>query len=85
MSMLTVAEHTSMCVCVCMRADLQQVASLMDLLNVLVGEDAAGSLQLALALSGSSGNDGLVQTGHTTQSFHHKGSGSHDKTTNVYS
>ena len=44
-------------------ADLQQVASLVHLLNILVGEDAAGSLQLALALSCSSGDDGLMQTG----------------------
>lgn len=35
----------------------------MHLLDVFVGEDAAGSLQLALALSRSSGDDGLVQTG----------------------
>lgn len=33
----------------------------MDLFDVLVGEDAAGSLQLALALSRSSGDDRLMQ------------------------
>lgn len=43
---------------------LQQVASLVHLLDVFVGEDAAGSLQLALSLSRSSGDDGLVQTAH---------------------
>lgn len=35
----------------------------MHLLDVFVGEDAAGSLQLALALPRSSGDDGLVQAG----------------------
>lgn len=39
---------------------LQQVAPLVHLLDVFVGEDAAGSLQLALSLSRSSGYDGLV-------------------------
>lgn len=45
-------------------AHLQQVAPLVHLLDVFVGEDAAGSLQLALSLSRSSGDDGLVQTAH---------------------
>lgn len=62
--------------CVCVDADLQQVASLVHFLDVLVGEDAAGSLQLALSLSRSSGDDGLMQTGQTTDSdalqFTHK-------------
>lgn len=48
-------------------ADLQQVAPLMDLLDVFIGEDAAGSLQLALALSRSSGDDGFMQTEQNTQ------------------
>lgn len=43
---------------------LQQVAPLVHLLDVFVGKDAAGSLQLALSLSRSSGDDGLVQTAH---------------------
>lgn len=47
-----------------MHADLQQVASLVNFLDVFVGKDAAGSLQLALSLSGSSGDDGLMQAGH---------------------
>lgn len=34
----------------------------MNLLDVFIGEDATGSLQLALALSRSSGDDGLMQT-----------------------
>lgn len=45
-------------------AHLQQVAPLVHLLDVFVGEDAAGSLQLALSLSRPSGDDGLVQTAH---------------------
>lgn len=47
----------------CMQADLQQVASLVDLLDVFVGKNAAGPLQLALALSGSSWDDSFMQTG----------------------
>lgn len=54
-----------------MHAHLQQVASLVDLLDVFVGEDAAGSLQLALSLSGSSGDDGFMQTGHRKQTVMH--------------
>lgn len=48
-------------------ADLQQVTPLMNLLDVFIGEDAAGSLQLALALSCSSGDDGFMQTEQNTQ------------------
>lgn len=46
-----------------MHADLQQVASLVDLLDVFVGKNAASPLQLALALSGSSWDDSFMQTG----------------------
>lgn len=57
--------YKTVCVCVCFCASvcvyLEKVASLVDLFNVLVVKDAAAPLQLTLALSGSSRNDGLIQ------------------------
>lgn len=50
-----------MCFCASVCVYLEKVASLVDLFNVLVVKDAAAPLQLTLALSGSSRNDGLIQ------------------------
>lgn len=50
------------CVICVWHTDLQEVASLVNLLDVFIGKDAAGSLQLTLSLSRSSGDDGLMQT-----------------------
>ncbi len=55
----------------CVLTDLQQIASLVHFLDVFIGEDAAGSLQLALSLSRTSGDDGLMQTKHRQKTATH--------------